>query len=520
MRVDLHKGNQAGDKLVKNELKLLTRACRRTAGPTARRGAVDSALRLLCGLVLASTWSVAAASDDRVAGQTTLFSSPNGQKEACVALEHIPGGEYADADVETERAFCEVNFYDGNHALCPKVFSTSPGTLVYDISKGSFAGRPEAFEREQCATSSPVKRGAVGEPLSFKMTMNARKTSATFSVASLLYYHFSRYFDAEIHVPVSVYRSMDKAVHASRVNKPGFRLSAKRRGAAMNHAGWTVMQQALKQPSSYLATGELFTPDRQQVFGVLLHPAGDRYSAEFNGTRESGWGVGQNEDFQRTAPFTALRTDKPLLEAIDEGVDKASRNRKLHQAMRHGVSPQQMVFWMQELTEITLLDFIFSQQDRIGNIDYLNYWYWVDDGEVKRRPSSGRTVPTDIAAFQPIKLRRTQLNDNDAGGRLPYANFTKKTGMLEKIRHYSADTYRRLIALDKDLAAQGPIYQYLRDTFPLSERQRNQIVVNTGLAAGILRDSCRAGRLRFDLDPEEFFAAGKAIAQPLDCDAP
>jgi hypothetical protein len=474
----------------------------------------------LAGAAFGLAMGTAVAAGHQVSGDASRFLTPTGVEEVCVALARIPGGIYSEEDLATERAFCSVDFNDGRHALCPKVFSTSPGTLVYDISRGPFAEKPEAFEREQCATSSPQKRGALGEPLSFKMTMNARQTSATFSTASLLYYHFSRYLDAAAHVPVSVYRSMDRTAHAARVTEPGVSLSKGRRGGAMNHAGWTVMQRALREPSSYPAPDELFTPDRTQVYGVLLHPEGDRYSAEFNGTRESGWGVGQNEDFQRTAPFLALRSESPLRDAIDEGLEKAAQNRKLRQAMQHGVSPEQMVFWMQELTEITLLDFIFSQQDRIGNIDYLSYWYWVDDGEVRRMPASGRAVPSEIAPFHPIKLRRTQLNDNDAGGRVPYANFTKKTGMLEKIRHYNAETYRRLIALDRDLAAEGPIFRYLRDTFPLSERQRRQIVTNTSLAADILKRSCLAGRLRFDLDPEGFLVTGKGDEVSLDCDAP
>ena len=133
-----------------------------------------------------------------------------------------------------------------------------------------FAGDAAGFETDQCGTSSPVKRGALGEPLSFKMTMNARQTSATFSTASLLYYHFSRYLDAAVHVPVSVYRSMDRAAHAARVTEPGVRLSKERRGGAMNHAGWTVMQRALREPSSYPAPDELFIPDRTQVYGGLF----------------------------------------------------------------------------------------------------------------------------------------------------------------------------------------------------------------------------------------------------------
>jgi hypothetical protein len=453
-------------------------------------------------------------------GSATSYLSPNGVQERCLVLNRMPGGVYTEDDRAQEQAFCGIDFYSGSHALCPKVFSTSPGTLVYEISGGPYAGRVDAFEAEQCATSSPMKRGAVGEPVSFKTTMNDPHTSATFSTASLLYYHFARYFDADIHVPVSVYRSMDKATHRERVTRRGLALSASRKGGAMNHAGWEVMAEAEQRPSAYAATDELFTPDRQQIYGVLLHPHGDRYSAEFNGTRRSGWGEGQNRDFQETAPFQALRSEQPLLEAIDHGVHQASADPELRQAMRHGVSTEQMVFWMKELTEITLLDYIFSQQDRIGNIDYLNYWYWIEDGAVRREPASGSQVPSELAALRPIKLRRTQLNDNDAGGRVPYANFAKKTQMLEKIRHYGPDTYRRLLRLDQDFADEGELYRYVRASFGLSDAQFQQIVDNTRKAAAILRGTCRAGKLRFDLEPEIFLVTGQATEVQLDCDRP
>jgi hypothetical protein len=350
--------------------------------------------------------------------------------------------------------------------------------------------------------------------------MNDSHTSATFSTASLLYYHFSRYLDADVHVPVSVYRSMDKDAHLKRVTRPGLELSAHRKGGAMNHAGWKNMQEAEHNPGSYPASDELFTRDRKQIYGVLLHPHGNRYSAELNGTRRSGWGEGQNRDFQETAPFRALRSSSPLQEAIDEGIQEAASDKTLRQAMRHGVSSEQMVFWMKELTEITLLDYIFSQQDRIGNIDYLSFWYWLDNGEIKRMPASSTKAPEQIAAFHPTNLRRTQLNDNDAGGRIQYANFTKKTGMLEKIHHYSPDTYRRLMRLDRDFADQGELYRYVRDTFGLSDQQFQQVVTNARKAAEIIRNTCHAGKMRFDLDPRAFLVAGESAEQRVDCDKP
>jgi hypothetical protein len=473
---------------------------------------------LFTALALAGASAAIAAT--MASGTAVTHRSPHGLEERCLILDRMPGGIYSDADRTLEKAFCSIDFYSGNHALCPKVFSTSPGTLVYDLSRGPFAGDSASFEAEQCASGSPVKRGAPGEPVSFKMTMNDADTSATFSTAALLYYHFARYFNADVHVPVSVYRSMDKDEHRARVTRLGLDLSARRKGGAMNHAGWNILQAAENNPPSYRATDELFTPDRKQVYGVLLQPHGDRYGPEFNGTRQSGWGEGQNRDFQETPPFQALRSALPLVQAIDAGINAAAANPTLRQAMRSGIAPEQMVFWMKELTEITLLDYIFSQQDRIGNIDYLTYWYWVDNGQIRRMPASGTQLPEAIADQHAIRLRRSQLNDNDAGGRIPYANYTKKTRMLENIRHYNADTYRRLQRLAADFEARGELYAYVRDSFGLSKAQLEQAVKNTRLAAGILRDSCRAGRLRFDLDPAAFLLSGKAEQQQLDCDKP
>ena len=487
-------------------------------------GGVGECRRVRCSwpaLCAALPLAVGAATAAATFGGTPVsHRSPNAVQEQCLIPDRMPGAAYSDVDRDLEKAFCAIDFYSGDHALCPKVFSTSPGTLVYDLSRGPFAGDSEAFEAEQCATGSPIKRGAPGEPVSYKMTMNDAHTSATFATAALLYYHFARYLNADVHVPVSVYRSMDRREHLARVTRRGVDLSAQRRGGAMNHAGWKILQAAEQNPASYRATGELFTPDRKQVYGVLLQPHGDRYGPEFNGTRQSGWGAGQNRDFQETAPFQALRSALPLTEAIEAGIHAAAANTTLRQAMRTGIAPEQMVYWMKELTEITLLDYIFSQQDRIGNIDYLSYWYWVEDGQIRRVPASGTRLPEKLAGHHAIRIRRTQLNDNDAGGRVPYANYTKKTRMLENIRHYNADTYRRLLRLAADFAARGELYAYVRDTFQLSRPQLQQVVNNTRLAAGILRDSCRAGRLRFDLDPPTFLLSGTAEQQQLDCDNP
>jgi hypothetical protein len=92
--------------------------------------------------------------------------------------------------------------------------------------------------------------------------------------------------------------------------------------------------------------------------------------------------------------------------------------------------------------------------------------------------------------------------------------------MLERLRHYSAGTYRRLVVLDKDLAARGPLHEHVRSTFGLSDAEFAQVVANARGATDILRESCRAGRLRFDLEPEAFLRDRKVVEATVDCDNP
>ena len=141
-------------------------------------------------LVLAQWVGVGAvqASAD-VRGEAITYTSPNGVQERCVMLARMPRRRYRpQLDEAQERALCAIDFYQPMHALCPKLFTTSPGTLVYDLSGGPYARRPAEFEREVCSTGHVVTTEAVGGAISYKMSVNTRETSATFAncVADLL----------------------------------------------------------------------------------------------------------------------------------------------------------------------------------------------------------------------------------------------------------------------------------------------------------------------------------------------
>jgi hypothetical protein len=101
--------------------------------------------------------------------------------------------------------------------------------------------------------------------------------------------------------------------------------------------------------------------------------------------------------------------------------------------MGEDVDPRQIVVLDADLTNIVLLDFILSQQDRVGNIDYTEHWYWVENGEMKSRkavPHGDETEPSarrrDEAEAHPSERQRR-------GRRVEYANFAKSTGMLDDL---------------------------------------------------------------------------------------
>lgn len=445
-------------------------------------------------------------------GQMTSFKSSLGKTEQCITLEHIPTGSYSPKDLKNETELCGVDLYSPSIAICPKTWGTSPALVIYPNQSGLPS---EAFEAKTClkgnepkGTEIPIEKIA-----KIKFSMNHETTSATYSRASLLYYHLSRYFDTSIDVPVAVYRSMDKDVHYNRVTTKVLD-NGKKNGAA-----WKVFLAAEKDPTSYKYPSELFTDDRTQIFGSLLDGGGDKYTSDFNGLRTK-WGLQQTKEFMDTAPFLALRSDLVLDQAIKSGEAQARTNATLNNDLGKSLSSLQMITWMKELVEITLIDHLLSQQDRVGNIHYKWYWVWVQEGKVqskkadlkdKPRPDViGKVLPpAEIAAFQPQLIQKTKIVDSDAALKTNYKNFGKLAGHLASIRHYNAKIYKKLIALDQDFKTKGPLYQYFATTFNLLPQELNLLVTNTQDAVQILRSNC--SKIQFDLKPEKYILGENSL---------
>ena len=463
-------------------------------------------------------------------------TAKNYDKEQCVVLSRFaePSGvKYHSADAKKETALCEIDFKNSGLGLCPKTWSTSPGTVVYDIKASKYNGNPATFESAYCPKQIALKGTVAGvdKIAVFKQSVNGQfnqSTSATFSQASLLYYHFSRYLNMTVDIPVAVVRTMDAKTHLQRVASKGSKIARGR----MNLAGWHVVKSAEENPSGYRPVNEFYYGEVTDglLYGAMLKGHGQRYGAEFNGNIS---GKGYSEQYvylQKTPAFYALMSPKPFADALTVGVTSSKKDPVVAKTLQAAVSAEQMMFWMQEMSEIAIIDYLFNQQDRPGNIDCVWEWYYLNDkgelkskrdgSEVSRLKMESIPIPEDIKkSSRYVLIQKTQLNDNDAAGR-KYTNFTKKAGLLEKIRHVNAKTYRQLIHLANDFQTKGELYNYLRDTFYLSSAYADMIAQNAIQAAQIIKATCKSGVMKFDLDAEGYALTQKAAELPIDCEKP
>jgi hypothetical protein len=457
-------------------------------------------------------------------------------KGQCIVLNRFPadsGAKYKASDADKEQALCGIDFTDKGIGLCPKTWSTSPGTIIYEISKSKYNGNPAQFEVEYCPKQRALKGKVEGveKIASYKQSINSQfkqSTSATYAQASPLYYEYSRYFNLTVDIPVAVIRTMDAQEHFRRVGSKGHAIAQ----GKMIANGWNVVTSAEKNPTGYIPVNEFYYGDPKDniLYGTMLKNTGARSGAEFNGNIV---GKGYSEQYvflQKTPAFLALSNPKGFSDAASEAINATKADPVVARSLGAAVSNQQMMFWMQEMSDIVLMDYIFGQQDRPGNIDYLWVWYSVDDkGELRSarddsevgRPGMGSiAVPDEVKSRGKYYLiQKTQINDNDAAGRA-YANFTKKFGLLEKLRHMNSVTYRQLIRVAKDYQAKGRLYNYLNDTFYMPPTYTNLIIQNSIQAAQIVQSACKAGTMRFDLNAETYLTTQKVEDVHVDCDNP
>lgn len=431
-------------------------------------------------------------------GHQTMKLSRN---EICVIPNRLgglktdgkPKADYSDKDVKNEAKLCSYDAHI-NVAACAKTNSTNPGVQFFEIPAGANIAQIEAIECEENTKFPKIK----------KLAKYKNSTSCSYTPSILSYYHVSRFLGDVNQVPVAVLRTMDVKTHIAigeTVDKSD--------GTYMT---WPSLLKFLSWKKSDVKTPEqskkakgLFTEDFSQSYGALQkNPGGEeKYSELFN--RESKEeaaaaraGTGPAVQLVRATRF---KNENP---AYKELANSASLNLKTFNA-----DNAQKVLRMQNVADMILLDTMLSQEDRFGNLHYTIEAFALQKDEtgkmnVKKLKEleDGQTYPAGT-----VQVKKLMMKDNDCG--VNRSNHLKKAGLLEGIKHFNPETFKKLLELYKLINSTAGQEFFMKET-AMIPADMDAFKANVGHAVKVLVNKCNTKQLTLDLDLDIQFAGESA----------
>lgn len=443
--------------------------------------------RKMMKLMVHTAFSAATASIAASSAQATLtpyfergeriveIPIPRGRPEVCVIPKHYPGANYSRTDLSTEETLCGINEYK-NAAVCPKLNSTNPGINIASVPEGASIS---AIEARNCSKETGAKKLA-----KYKLS-----TSCSYTPSILGYYHVSRILGGLANVPPSVVRTFDLDRHLELGAKA---LSQVRSGDLIAQT-WSGLISQLRAGASGRKKDQLLTDNLDQSYGALiLSPKGDEFYKEFfNGGAQN---IIRAQRFRDSNPIFALvKNSAPVEKLVGRDFNAANVQRMVQ---------------MRDAVDMVVLDTLLNQQDRFGNINYINKYYFFDrndtksDGTPKLKSS---LKPTEGA----VGVKEIMLQDNDCG--VAKENIAKKAGLAGFIRHIDPGMYRRLQKLNND-SATAETKAFFRQNLLFTEGDYVGFRKNLAQLASDLKTACKNGSLKLDLDLQAHFSGGDRAA--------
>jgi len=400
---------------------------------------------------------------------TTKFQVAGRPDEICVVPNHLAGVDYEKDDADDEAKLCAYNFYAASPgkpvAICPKLESTNPGVDVHALKPGLDQAQT------QSAICGSLDRGVK------KIAKYKQSISCSYTPSILGYYHVSRALGGVGDVKTAVLRTMDLEKH-KQVTAQGQKFT--KSGDLINTL-WNQYARTEAKPAGF---PDIFTSDQKQIFGALQkNPNDESRYGEINGRLES---------FVATSAFKRVTNGAPIGAMV--GRDKLA-------------DFAQVVVQMKDISDMILMDYILSQQDRFGNIHYVDYTYFVDPAtkEIKKYKkesvdSGEKTLPPGAAG---VTVKEMLLKDNDCG--VIKDNKARINGLLSKVAHMSPKTYAKFRAFSKSFQTDPSVAKFFMTELMFSARDVATVKTNLKDAEAIVVSRCKAGQLLLDADVKQHF---------------
>jgi hypothetical protein len=379
-----------------------------------------------------------------------------------------------------------LDFYaasgEASIGVVPKLHNSSAGIEIYELPEGMSKA---TFE----STQGPFRAGKTGK---FKNPRDGKKIAkfkfTLMAESGMAYFHVSRLLGHLVDVPPTAYRTMTVQELAKVGNQ------AKQTGNPSCTEAWADVRAMLAANKS-----RLVLPGGQLAYGALSqNPRGE------NSSPEDFW---QIDRIAQHSFYKVLTSRSPVSSTLKLSDPKSLQDHALAQDLMRGV----------------VLDSIFKQVDRLGNISTAKLKHYVDDeGKVKWDDKIKEKDQAEVAS--PIQeLTRILYKDNDDG-----MNWSKTSVSISPIlaasHHVDQTLYSRLqwlsgLMQDSEAGSSGRVRDYFVNVARISaanyDKMKDSIIEQTRA----LKSRVEKGDVLVDLDFEGtmktlFAKKAEAVGQP------
>jgi len=349
--------------------------------------------------------------------------------------------------------------------VVPKLHNTSAGIEIYKLPPPL---TKETFEK----TEGPYRSG-ITKKYSNKRSGEkiAKFKGGTMAQSGLACFHISRLLGHLVEVPPATYRTMD----LQEFKKVGEQ--AHTTGHPSCTQAWADLRAMANSGSS-----KLVLPDGKAVYGSLAqNPRGEDSSPE------DYWTVSA---IRGHSFYKVLSSHQPVANVLNLSDPKCLQDLALAQDMIRGV----------------ILDSIFRQVDRLGNISVDQLQHYVDrDGKVKWDDKLSDKDKAD--AVSPVfTLKRIMYKDND-DGMMWGMNSISVTPILNEAHHVDKTIYNRLqwlagLMQDSEPGSDAKIKDYFVNVVHISGDNYDKLKASLLKQTSALKSRVDAKDILVDLDFE------------------
>src|SRR6059058_1778733 len=349
--------------------------------------------------------------------------------------------------------------------VVPKLHNTSAGIEIYELPSTL---SKEAFEK----TEGPYRPGVTKKYSNKRSGKKVAKFKVgTMAQSGVACFYVSRLLGHLVEVPPATYRTMDIQEFEKVAEQ------ARTTGHPSCTEAWGVLRSMVKSGSS-----KVVLPDGKLVFGSLAqNPRGEESSPEDYWTRDA---------IRGHSFYKVLSSKSPVANILNLNDAKSLQDLALAQDITRGV----------------ILDSIFRQVDRLGNIsiDELQH-YVTNEGKVKWDDKVSDKDKAD--AVSPIQsLKRIIYKDNDDGMNWE-KNSISVTPILDETHHIDQTIYNRLqwlagLMQDSEPGSAAKVKDYFVNAVHISGENYDQMRVSLIKQATSLKSRVDAKDIQLDLNFE------------------